>query len=294
MFKGRVLAVACVAAIGLAACSSGSAKPNAAAHGPTSKPTTTTTATSATGDVTGGTPLRATLLRAVTSTESAKTAKLSTTISASGLGVPLNITMSGDIDFATNSGEFTVVTGGIGGASVEERIVGGVVYVRRPSSSWQSINLHSLGVGSSLSSSQNDPGQYLSYLGGVADDVTVVGKDDVHGDTTTKYHATIDMARALQRHDLPDALRRRLAAVAPGFASAKIPTDVWIDTQGRVRKLTMTIALADIMKGSPLASSIPAGATETVSLEYSGFGTPVHVVAPPANEVTPLQNPLGG
>jgi hypothetical protein len=293
MRNGRILALACVASIGLAACGGGSSKSSAVSNAPA---TTTTVARKVTGKLTGGsaTP-RATLLRAVTSTEAAKTAKMSMTISASGLPTPFNIVSSGALDFGSGNAELTLEIGGAGGSSVTERIVGGVLYMRTPATSWQSIDMKSLGVSSSsLSQSQSDPAQYLSYLAGVSDDVKVVGHDTVRGVATTKYHASIDMGRALTRSDIPSGLREKLTSLAPGFASLTMSSDVWVDDGGRARKMTVTIPLADLFKGSSLSSAISPGASETVALEYFDFGTPVNVVAPPANEVTPLPNPLGG
>jgi hypothetical protein len=292
MRNGRIFTVACCAAIGLAACGGGSSKPGAS---PASPATTTPTTKRAPKGTTVPAPTpRAALLRAVTSTEAAKTAKMSMTITASGLGIPLDITASGALDFGTGNGQLTMETGGAGGTSVEERIVNRVAYVRTPATSWQSLDLKSAGLNaSSLSQSQSDPSQYLSYLAGVSDDVKVVGHESVRGTATTKYHATIDLGRALQRDDIPATLREKLTAVAPGFATAKMTTDVWIDAEGRARKMTMTIPFADVLAGSSLASAIPAGASESVTLELYDFGTPVHVEAPPANEVTPLEKPPG-
>ncbi len=288
MRNGRILAFACVASIGLAACGGGSSKSNGAL------PAVPAAATTTTAPKTAATP-RAALLRAVASTEAAKTAKTSMTITATGLGVPIDITASGAVDFATGDSELTMELGALGGSSVETRIVDGVSYTRLGSTGWKSVDLKHAGLDpSSLSQSQSNPNQYLSYLAGVSDDVKTVGHGNVRGVDTTHYHATIDMGRALQRTDIPASLRDTLESLAPGLASVKMSTDVWIDNEGRARKMTTTIPLAGLFKGSPLASSIPADAGETATVEFYDFGTPLVVVAPPANEVTPLEGPRGG
>ena len=63
------------------------------------------------------------------------------------------------------------------------------------------------------------------------------------------------------------------------------PVDVWVDKQGRVRRLSETVDMthaAPPTPGATLPSSI------ALTLEYYDFGTPVRVEIPPADQTTDL------
>jgi hypothetical protein len=105
-----------------------------------------------------------------------------------------------------------------------------------------------------------DPTNILAYVKALSGNVAVVGPDTVGGAATTHYRATIDLSR-----------------VAPG-EQGTVPADVWIDGQGRLRKLTMS-----------MTSPMPATAT----FELSDFGAHVDATPPPAGQVTDASSILG-
>ncbi len=72
-------------------------------------------------------------------------------------------------------------------------------------------------------------------------------------------------------------LSGRLRAWGPGVVGT---ITIWIDQEGRLRQLHLT--------------GTGSGRSADITEQLSDFGTAVHVVAPPANEVATSQPPLGG
>jgi hypothetical protein len=124
-------------------------------------------------------------------------------------------------------------------------------------------------------SSQSDPRSTLDILRGVSNDVTDLGHDAVHGVDTTHFRAAVDVKRALAR--VPSSQRDRFNRV---FGRSKtIPTDVWIDGDGLPRKIVETLS------GSAAGDSV----TSRTTMEFSDYGTPVHVKIPPASDTASYQ-----
>ena len=232
------------------------------------------------------------LARAVTSTVDASTAKISLDVSISGLGRAGDVSVSGVVNFRTQDAQMAFQSSA---ATLEERVVGGIIYMRGlrlAPNRWISIDPKKL-LGANLDSfsqSQTDPSQYLAFISAVSDDARREGNDATLGEPTVRYHATLDIAKALHREGIPAALRDRLVVLAPAFANLKLPMEIWVDAQGRVRKMQMQMFLADMLRGTAAASQVPGDATMTMTIEYSDFGVPVTVEAPPAKDVVPLDS----
>lgn len=111
----------------------------------------------------------------------------------------------------------------------------------------------------------HDPGDQLRLLGGLDPaTVEVVGDEDVRGDATTHYRAAVE----------PEGV------LADELGEGPVGVDVWLDGDGRVRRLAYT---ADL----PPAAG---GGTADVELEYFDFGTDVDVEPPPDADVTPAED----
>jgi hypothetical protein len=118
---------------------------------------------------------------------------------------------------------------------------------------------------------------YLEYLQGVSSDARVEGHETLHGANTTRYAATLDLARALTR--IHDAARRAIVRHAlDQFGIAKVPARVWIDDAGRLRKLTMSMDLSGVAARRGAAPGSHPRIVE--SMELFDFGVPVDVQAP--------------
>ena len=105
-----------------------------------------------------------------------------------------------------------------------------------------------------------------------ADSITEQGSEDVRGVTTTRYHAVIDLAKSAAR--LGGEARQRVEGLSQ-LGLTKLPTDVWIDDQGRVRREFFTMHVAQSGQEVTIA----------MTMELFDFGVPVDVQAPPDDQV---------
>jgi hypothetical protein len=105
----------------------------------------------------------------------------------------------------------------------------------------------------------SDPARALALLVQSAGDMRRVGTEAVRGVATTHSHGTFE-------------------AVGP----VRLPLDVWVDGDGRVRKLTVH---ADPDGAGPLPAS-------SLALELYDFGVAADVVPPPAGQVADVTGPV--
>ena len=119
---------------------------------------------------------------------------------------------------------------------------------------------------------------FLAMLKGAGADVRTVGTEDVMGTSTTHYGATVSLAALLSASPPADAakLKDRLAALGLSAGTLSIPTDVWVDDHGVVRRLTMTLSGFD--------PSAPAAAMK-IDLTLYAVGQTVTIDPPPASDV---------
>lgn len=152
---------------------------------------------------------------------------------------------------------------------------------------WMSIDLQKAleGQGVDLSSlmspSTTDPAAQLRQLKAMGD-IEEVGTEDVDGVQTTHYSGTIDLRKAadLVPPDQRDAARRsadKLVELAGG--SGKIPTELWIDQEGHVRRMQQTT---------------PTGQSDiTTTVELSDFGETEAIELPSADETYDITDKAG-
>lgn len=133
------------------------------------------------------------------------------------------------------------------------------------------------GVNASSFSSmeQSDPTQFLAYLRASSGSVVKVGDETVDGVPTTHYNATIQLSHVLEH--LSGAEQTAVKGMLEKLGSAvAIPAEVWIDAQGRVRRLQLSIT------GLGAAA---AGIGMSITVNFTSYGPGPAIVAPPANEV---------
>jgi hypothetical protein len=230
------------------------------------------------------TPLEAITLAAAKTTE-AKTAKFTMTVKAvEGSKQPEVFTADGVMDYANNKVEMTVQA-----ADGTTRMVmdGNVYYISvpgdevLPGKSWLKMDIGALAeaagvdLGSLPQSATNDPTQALAFLKGVSDDVREVGKEQVRGTETTHYAATIDLLKAVEQQ-APEQ-KEQLEQALKQVEMTSAPAHIWVDAEGRARKLQYNLTGKD-------AGGKGGDASTDLSIEMFEFGTPVTVTKPPANQ----------
>jgi len=261
------------------------------------------------------------LAAAAVATAEAATARVSMTMEMSlpGFGDPVSMVAQGVVDNAAQTSQLEIdmtemfeAFGGAPGVDqddlvFEARMVDGIVYMRFPAAfgaptEWVSMDVLAAAEDAGLSTSAlgqlggSDPTQYLDYLASVSRDVREIGAEDVRGVATTHYAATLDFASAPEDFDAEvlaelgidrDDLAASFEAMRDQFGVANVPVDVWIDGEGLVRRMRMSMGL------DPADGQVPAMKMR-VELEMFDYGVEVRVEAPPADEVTDLLERAGG
>jgi hypothetical protein len=219
------------------------------------------------------------------------------------------ITAQGQTIEATGEGEFsddplqvhatyrfTDMPGVEGDFEMEMILDGSVMYMRSPMLSrssgldtdWISMDLEALAPGfsdlASLSQGQNDPTAQLEYLRGISD-AEEVGTEQVAGVETTHYSGTVDLDAAYDR--LPDdtrgELKQAIAQARKQFGNGAMPVDVWIDGDGLLRRMTISLE-------SGGNSAVDFGME--VTMEIPEYGIAMHLPIPKDGDVTDVSGLL--
>jgi hypothetical protein len=99
----------------------------------------------------------------------------------------------------------------------------------------------------------------------------------VGGVTTTRYQATVDLVQALET--APESRRWRLSRRLRSCASPQMSATVWLDPQGRVRRLIFHRLRL------PQRGPLRLWPEHDEALELYDFGTEIRLVPPPRNSV---------
>lgn len=234
----------------------------------------------------------------------------------------------GGFDFTSGRGRFSMDLGGVGGATgqLEALVDGPVLYVRYPqlqaegqggiaAKPWLKLDVSSLGGSgatgfeSLMQAQSGDPLQALSFLQGATEQSEEVGRETLRGEPVTHFRTVIDPARLARPggtsepaddsdSDSGDAgadgagneLAGYLRAAAEQLGDQLIPADVWVDGQGRIRKVGYSLDLARTALGS---KSPGLTGTQTTTFELFDYGAEIDVAIPPADQVTDLMAMLG-
>lgn len=222
--------------------------------------------------------------KAADTTAAAGTASFQISGSLSGGGQQIPIAGSGAVDMRNTRMRMTMSfpVPGAGNVDIEELLDGTTMYMRLPSAlsqrlpspkPWIKLDLKELSKASgvdlqqAMQANQQNPGDMLEALKGVSDS-KVVGHETIRGADTTHYHADVDLRKAL---DEVASDKQRLQQLIDSTGLTTMPVDVWIDGSGRVARQTVKFS------GNDVAMDF--------TIDYTQFGVPVDVTAPPADQV---------
>lgn len=240
------------------------------------------------------------LVEAAATTQDAGSARFSivTSMKASAARRPAEVSGEGLFDYRDRKGRMTFdissIPGSGGALSKSGRMQvlfdGLTMYMNWPFLSkvlpvdepWVKVDLQKLGesagidVGQLAQVGQTDPTQSLEYLK-AAGDVEEVGSDRVRGVDTTQYHAVVDLREVARNgtEQVASSVERLIAATG----TAEVPADVWIDSNGLLRRMSYRYRVS---QGALGASSV------SVTMDLFDFGVEVDVTPPPPNQVTDL------
>ena len=207
-------------------------------------------------------------------TENAKTAKTSGTLDVVSKQPDKpesknTVSSEGVWNFADSEGHQSV---DIGGSTVELITKGGSLYTKNPGAKDPAKPWTRTPAKGGARLGTTDPEQALTFLLG-ASDVSDEGKEDVRGESTTRYDFSIDIDAAAEQ--LPSGDREAFEKSLSSFKSDELPASIWVDDEGRMRRLRYEIR----------SESDKASVVITSTMELYEFGVDVTVEPPPAEQV---------
>jgi hypothetical protein len=236
--------------------------------------------------VSGGKSAEAAVIDSVNSSMADKTASLSMHMTINSSGSTVTGTGTGGIDFSQNAlqldmnvldqGQQVPIKALYIGGSIYESIQGLDQIV--PGKSWISIDISSLttgGQGSGALGTGNNPTAMLRLLALQGNKVTPLGSSTVDGVPVQGYSVKLNPATVKQQ--LADAnLPAWMGSVVSEINIQSASNTVYVDGSGLLRRYSVK-----------LTESAPSTGTVSLdeSLDFSDYGTPVSVSAPPSNEV---------
>lgn len=221
----------------------------------------------------------------------AGSSKVSTSMEMASGGTRVVITGAGGFDYGKGRGELRVTlpkdaAGAEEHHPVTELLTPGSLYMKDrgagvPADKWVRVDTTQLSDGNLVTGGATDPLAAAELLRG-AQKVELVGDEMLHGVKVRHFRGVTDIARAAR--GASPAARQPLAAAAKGFSVTQVPFEVYLDAQGRPRKVSQrfTFSGAAGATGAARAAkpSAPSDVTVTSTTLFDAFGTPVTVVLP--------------
>jgi hypothetical protein len=232
---------------------------------------------------------KAAMAAASTRTVGAKTVKLALSAKTqTGIAV---LAGSGAYDFTSNEGRFALKA--VSGSSVNMVVTPKTTFVKLPQpgpdgKTWVSLTEAALADATASSNpaavqsaqllenvrSQIDPRATLDALGARVPDLHKIGSQRIRGTDTTHLRGNVDLSeKAIAA--APASKRAALRRAREAFGADGYPVDVWLDEDGRVRRVQYALESGT---GADKAST-------TVRLDLYGFGDASGIVIPKASEV---------
>jgi hypothetical protein len=244
-------------------------------------------------------PIDVVASRAPDQTSDAKTARTSFTISGITSDSGADVSAEGAFDLEDGRGVITTdlpTVAGVPLGKIEAVVDGGALYLKVPGiladqvgKEWVKLDvgevsekLADIDISGLARAGTGNPTYALENLRG-ATNVTVVGEERVRGEKTTHYKATIDTDKAIAA--APSDERDALEKANDFLGNQQIPADIWLDAEGRLRKLVYSV-------DSPVGAGGNDGAKPTFTYELYEFGAPVDAEVPSEDETVNLADVL--
>ena len=233
------------------------------------------------------------IAQAAAATQEEQSALMSMEMVMTGGQQDVTITAEGGVDFAQQRSTMTINMGEqvaeAGFGKMRTITDGTTVYIEMPNAqalglptAWLKMDLEAMsgmqGMGE-LQQMGNDPTKQMEMLRGVSEDITEVGSEDVRGEPTTHYRATIDLQKALEQ--MPEDARPFVQQQIDTLGVTEMPVEVWLDDAGRLRRQRVDLDMAKMAESAPGAPTSIA-----TTIEMYDFGAAVDAEPPPAEEVT--------
>lgn len=196
-----------------------------------------------------------------------------TTMEMASGGTRLTIRSTGVFDYRARVGAVTVTLPDAGRQPVTEVFTPGLLYMKNrgagvPEDKWVRVDTTGLSDGNLVTGGVTEPFSAAELLRG-ADGADYAGSLTLDGVEVRHYRGTTDLHAAAERATA--SMRDQLSAAAKGFSTTAVPFDVYLDAQGRLRKVRHEFAFLN-------SEGRAVRVVSTTSLY--GFGIPVRVDLP--------------
>ena len=239
----------------------------------------------------GGRAASEELSAAATATQEAGTAGVEFEQVSDVQGQQLTSSSIGVVDFQSGDSEATVSVSLPGQPAQEVDLLtkGSVAYMEAgalpglPSNArWLRIDLAKAGeqLGFDIEALRQNGASQLAYLT-ESSDAEEVGTESVRDVDTTHYRFTTNLADLAANG--PEELRSSYKSVMDLTGLKTIPTEVWVDGDDLVRRLSFEVEIEQ--GGQQIA--------QATTIEYFDFGTEVDVQGPPSKEVVDISELSG-
>jgi hypothetical protein len=226
-------------------------------------------------------------------TIAARTAHVEGTISGASNGSPMKGTFAGDADFSRNASDVKIAYSGKDAPeSTELLLVGGALYLRIASlsggkylkmptdiffgqgGSQMPLGMNVVGFGVA------DPVGAVKQLRAIASEVRDLGRDQVRGIDTAHEQLAVKMGALFPCPKKAEPARSG-SVCDPATIGGRVTVDIWVDDQSRMIRLEAHFDLG----GDSVDSRV----------DYSAFGDPVDISAPPKSTILDESSfPVGG
>ncbi|MDL5202422.1 hypothetical protein [Streptomyces sp. ALI-76-A] len=225
-----------------------------------------------------------TLRRVADTLVDAGSSKARTSMEMATGGTRVTIRGEGVYHFGRRSGRLKVLlpqdpAGARARRPITELLAPGALFMKNrgagvPADKWVRVDTATLSDGNLVTGGATDPLAAAEVLRGTRT-ATYVGETQVAGTPVRHYRGVADLRAAARAASA--ANRGPLASAAKGFASAEVPFDVYLDEQGRVRKVRHRFSFVGGRSGGTVAVA-------STTLLYA-FGTPADVRLPAAADI---------
>lgn len=221
------------------------------------------------------------------------TSRIGTSMEMVSGGTRVTIHGRGGFDYARGVGRINVrLPGALTGDGEQERITElirpGALYMKNrgagvPADKWVRIATAELPDGNLVSSGATDPISAVELLRG-ARRATFVGEEEISGVTVRHYRGETLLPAATEA--AAPRSRPQLAAAREGLAEAVIPFDVYLDGQGRPRKVRHQFTvLAPVGDAARTEGGDDRSVEVASTITLYGFGAPVTVEMPEPEDI---------
>ncbi|MGW1269017.1 hypothetical protein [Streptomyces sp. NPDC002491] len=225
-----------------------------------------------------------TLHRAADALVAAGTSKARTSMEMATGGTLVTIRGQGVYDYRRQLGQLKVLlpqdpAGTVEHRPITELLAPGALFMKNrgagvPDDKWVRVATATLSDGNLVTGGATDPFAAAEVLRGTRT-ARYVGRTEVAGTAVRHYRGTADLTAAAEGASAGgrDALR----AAARGFATARVPFDVYLDDEGRIRKIRHRFSFVNGQRKEAVAVA-------STTLLYD-FGAPVQVRLPAADDI---------